>query len=152
MATVHRAENTDDRVRLEGIVDGLAALDRPVVLPLHPRTRKQMAAFGILPRGSLRILDPVGYLDMLQLQACSACVLTDSGGVQKEAYYLEVPCVTIRDETEWTETVEVGWNTLVAPEAGSIRAGLSRVTADRLPHPELYGAGDTARRIAALLD
>jgi UDP-GlcNAc3NAcA epimerase len=149
LATVHRAENTDDEARLRDIVAGLNALDLPVVLPLHPRTCKQLAAFGLVTGDNVTPLAPVGYLDMVQLQSRSACVLTDSGGMQKEAYYLEVPCVTLRDETEWVETIETGWNVLAGTDATAIRDAVRRVRANRRPHPDLYGTGDTAVRIAA---
>lgn len=151
LCTIHRAENTDDCARLQSLFEALARLDRPVVLPLHPRTRKQLHTFGITPAGSIRILEPLGYLDMLQLQRSAACVLTDSGGVQKEAYYLEVPCVTLRDETEWVETVSAGWNVLAGTQPERVEAAVRRVTDANLPHPHLYGTGDTASRIVAAL-
>lgn len=113
LATVHRAENTDDAARLAEVLDFLRAhaADRPVVLPLHPRTRRAATEFGLgLER--LRVIEPVGYLDMAALLECAAEVLTDSGGVQKEAYFHRTPCVTLRGETEWVETVEAGWNRL----------------------------------------
>ncbi|MBC7221581.1 UDP-N-acetylglucosamine 2-epimerase (non-hydrolyzing) [Candidatus Bipolaricaulota bacterium] len=130
LATVHRAENTDDPVRLKGIFQGLAALAQeglPVVVPLHPRTRNALSSLSIsqsLPR-DLLIIEPVSYLDMLILEKNARVILTDSGGVQKEAFFFRVPCVTLREETEWVETVETGWNTLVgcAPER-IVRAAL----------------------------
>jgi UDP-GlcNAc3NAcA epimerase len=149
LATIHRAENTDDETRLRGIVAGLNSLDRPVVLPMHPRTRKQLARFGFESGENVIALEPVGYLDMVQLQAHSASVLTDSGGVQKEAYYLGVPCVTLRDETEWVETVEAGWNVLAGTDPDGIREAVRQVTGHRRPRPDLYGSGDAAHRIAA---
>ena len=148
LSTIHRAENTDDEVRLSEIIRALGELDRPVVLPLHPRTRKQLNVFGVTAGANVRVIEPVGYLDMVRLLDDCACVLTDSGGVQKEAYYLDVPCVTMRDETEWVETVHAGWNVLAGASAEGIREGVRRVTAVRPAHPELYGFGDTARRIA----
>jgi UDP-GlcNAc3NAcA epimerase len=151
LATVHRAENTDDEARLRGILEGLNALDLPVVVPLHPRTSKQLAAFGLDTGENVTPLEPLGYLDMMQLQAQSAGVLTDSGGLQKEAYYLEVPCVTLRDETEWVETIDAGWNVLAGADPARICAGVRNVRAPRPPHPDLYGSGDTAHRIAAAL-
>lgn len=122
VATVHRAENTDDLGRLDEILDGLAALDLPVVFPVHPRTRKaaEEAGWGArLSAGRITPIDAQPYLDMIRLVSASKVVLTDSGGLQKEAFYLGVPCVTLRDETEWDETVELGWNTLVG--ASSVR-------------------------------
>jgi UDP-N-acetylglucosamine 2-epimerase len=152
VATVHRAENTDDHARLRGILAGLNGLGLPVVLPVHPRTQKQLALFGLATGDNVIPLEPLGYLDMVQLQACSACVLTDSGGVQKEAYYLEVPCVTLRDETEWVETVDAGWNVVVGTDPTTISEGVRRVTSQRPPHPDLYGSGNTAQQIVATLE
>jgi len=152
VATVHRAENTDDPVKLGRIFEGLGHLDLPVVLPLHPRTRERVRTLRMPPPTSVRMLDPVGYLDMLALQAQAACVLTDSGGMQKEAYYLRVPCVTLREETEWVETVASGWNALAGTRPDRIAAAVRRARAtDGTPHPPLYGDGKTALRIAEIL-
>jgi UDP-GlcNAc3NAcA epimerase len=119
LATVHRAENTDEPARLRAIFDGLLliAAELPVVLPLHPRTRAALERAGLLARAAdrLRLIDPVGYLDMVKLERSARVIATDSGGVQKEAFFHSVPCVTLRDETEWTELVEVGANRLVSP-------------------------------------
>src|SRR5205823_3314580 len=126
LATIHRAENTDDPARLRAVVDGLAAVARqmPIVLPIHPRTR---AAIG--PRvgeNALRVIDPVGYIDMACLEKHARLIVTDSGGVQKEAFFHRVPCITLRDETEWVELVELGWNRLVPPTtAEAVRDGVS---------------------------
>ena len=152
VATLHRAENVDDLTRLTSLVHALSSLDRPPVLPVHPRTRERLRAFKIDLPGGIRPIDPLGYVDMLALLAHSSAVLTDSGGVQKEAYYLEVPCVTLREETEWVETIDVGWNVL----AGSDRARISAAVASaahmrRASHPELYGDGSAASRIADLV-
>jgi UDP-GlcNAc3NAcA epimerase len=113
VSTIHRAENTDDPVRFRRVLNWLetAAKDVPIVMPVHPRTRKLLAQEGISPRG-VRLTDPLGYLDMTLLVHNSAVVFTDSGGLQKEAYFHRVPCVTLRDETEWVETVVAGWNRL----------------------------------------
>jgi UDP-N-acetylglucosamine 2-epimerase len=151
LATVHRAENTDDGGNLHGIFSALGALDRPVILPLHPRTEKRVTELGVTVGANVRVLAPQGYLDMLALQRGAACVLTDSGGVQKEAYYLRVPCVTLRNETEWVETVTMGWNTLAGTEPERILAAVARRPAPDTPHPDLYGDGMTARRIVEIL-
>ncbi len=113
VATVHRAETTDDPARLSAIFRYLVecARVRPVVMPLHPRTRKALAAANI-PTTGIWIIEPLGYFDMIRLVDGAAEVLTDSGGLQKEAYFLRKPCVTLRDETEWKETIEAGWNRL----------------------------------------
>ncbi|MEX0373682.1 non-hydrolyzing UDP-N-acetylglucosamine 2-epimerase [Spiribacter roseus] len=117
LATVHRAENTDDPERLRSIMEGLdevARQDKTVVMPLHPRTRAACERYGIQPR-YIQLIGPVGYLDMVALERHAAVIATDSGGVQKEAYFHGVPCVTLRDETEWAELVEMGWNRLLSP-------------------------------------
>ena len=108
LATVHRAENTDDPQRLQQIMQGFATSPHPIVLPLHPRTRARLDSFGVTLPPQVRVVDPVGYLEMLWLLSQSAMVLTDSGGVQKEAYFFRKPCVTLREETEWVELGEAG--------------------------------------------
>ncbi len=148
VATLHRAELTDNPVRLRALLEALGDLDLPVVLPLHPRTRSRLGGENPV-FGSLRIVEPLGYLDMLQLVASSARVLTDSGGLQKEAYWLGRPCVTLRAETEWVETVASGWNQLANDSPALIRAALK--TPLPSTHPALYGTGDAAIRIASLL-
>src|SRR5207244_6181595 len=108
LAAVHRAKNTDDPDRLRGIRRALGVLGLPVMLALHRRPQKMIAEFGFTTADSIRLVEPVGYLEMLALEASAAIILTDSGGVQKEAYHFGVPCLTLRDETEWTETLEFG--------------------------------------------
>lgn len=156
LATIHRAENTDDLDRLTTIVDALSAFARqmPVVWPLHPRTRDVLARHGKLAMlaQSVILLEPTGYIDMVQLEKYAALIATDSGGVQKEAFFHRVPCVTFRDETEWTELVEAGWNRLSPPTNVSraltdLRLGLGTRGKDISP----YGTGDAARRIAQRL-
>lgn len=148
LATVHRAENTDDPARLRAILDGLADVgsDMPVVLPLHPRTREIV---GHQIPDAIRVVPPLGYLEMSQMEMAAEVVCTDSGGVQKEAFFHRVPCVTLRDETEWVELVELGWNHLVSPtSAAAVAAG---VRAARLAGPGVdaspYGDGRAAVRI-----
>ncbi|WP_128475872.1 non-hydrolyzing UDP-N-acetylglucosamine 2-epimerase [Halorussus pelagicus] len=153
LATVHRASNTDDPDRLAAILDALAAEVREVVLPAHPRTINRMREYAMLDdaREKLTLVDPVGYLDFVRLQDCADVVATDSGGVQKEAFFLDTPCVTMREETEWRETVEAGWNELV----GANKAAIRRALADADPpgeKPQPYGDGDAAARITDLLD
>lgn len=115
LATIHRKENTDCPIRLKNIFSGFASSVLPVVLPLHPRTRQKMAGFDIALPKNVVAIDPVGYLDMVMLEKSAAFIATDSGGVQKEAYFHGVPCLTLRDETEWTELVDLGWNTIATP-------------------------------------
>jgi len=153
LATVHRAGNTDDRGRLAGIVEGLADAPHRVVFPAHPRTVEALERFGLYERAmaTLGVVDPVGYLDFLRLLAAADRVATDSGGVQKEAFYLDTPCVTLREETEWVETVECGWNRLVGADPGAIGRALREdfVPADK---PDLYGDGRAATNVANVLD
>ena len=150
LATVHRAENTDEAGNLHRIFGALGALDRPVILPLHPRTEKRVAELGVALGANVRVLAPQGYLDMLALQRGAACVLTDSGGIQKEAYYLRVPCVTLRNETEWVETLEGGWNVLADVAADDLGALFARSQTE--PWRLIYGDGKASARIAGGLN
>jgi UDP-N-acetylglucosamine 2-epimerase len=123
LATLHRAENTDDPKRLKSILKALAkiAKDIPVLLPLHPRTKKMIRVQRLIKEAKgIQLIDPVSYLDMLTLEKHAKVILTDSGGVQKEAYWFRVPCITLRDETEWMETIRSGWNVLVGTEMDRI--------------------------------
>jgi len=153
LATVHRAENTDQPERLRAIFEGLERVAKeglPVILPLHPRTRKQLNALGIHPK-EVQVLDPVSYLDMLVLEKNARVILTDSGGVQKEAFFFRVPCVTLREETEWVETVEAGWNTLVGCDPKRIvQAALEARPGIESVWP--YGDGRAAEKITELLE
>ena len=151
MATVHRAENTDDRERLEGIVEGLSRLagHHPVVLPIHPRTRNAVDEAGLADalRSAVRVIDPIGYLDMIRLEVDAALIATDSGGVQKEACFNRVPCITLRDETEWVELVERGANALVGTDPATIEATGASMLGMVVDPGDLYGDGQAARRI-----
>lgn len=150
VATVHRAENVDDPIRLRNILHALNSLPHRVTLPLHPRTKKALASLGIGPLDNIRFTEPVGFLEMLELTKSAAAVLTDSGGLQKEAYMLGVPCVTLRDETEWVETVSSGWNSLVGSDKDAI---LGAVAGAQTPmaRPPIFGDGQTSRLIADVL-
>jgi UDP-N-acetylglucosamine 2-epimerase (non-hydrolysing) len=153
LATIHRAGNTDDPGRLQDIVDGLGAAADPVVLPAHPRTVEAMDRAGIadsLP-ASIELLDPVGYLDFVRLLDGADRVATDSGGVQKEAFYLETPCLTLREETEWLETVTSGWNVLVGTDPAAIARNLDRRFDGTVPGSP-YGDGDAAERVVRRLE
>jgi UDP-N-acetylglucosamine 2-epimerase len=144
--TAHRAGNVDVPERLELLVELLEALPGPVVFPVHPRTRARLEATGLLDRlAGVTLAPPLGYLDFLELARHARAVLTDSGGVQKEAYLLGVPCITLRDTTEWVETVEAGWNVLVDLDRDAALAALERTPpAER---PQLYGGGHAAERV-----
>ncbi len=151
LATVHRSENTDDFARLSQIVHALNSLDEPVMFPVHPRAKKVISDARCRIEPHVRLIDPVGYLDMVALTSAARMVLTDSGGLQKEAYWLGVPCLTMRDETEWVETVEAGWNTLVGSDSARIIAAVHSFA----PHgsrPVLYGDGFAAVKCVDLLD
>ena len=151
LATVHWPSNTDDEARLAAILRAFRQIGDPILWPLHPRTRKALAANdALLVPDSVRMLDPVSYLEMLQLEANARCILTDSGGIQKEAYLLGVPCVTLRDDTEWVETVDAGWNKLVGADTELIVAAarLGDLPAHR---PDLFGDGHAAERIVGIL-
>jgi UDP-GlcNAc3NAcA epimerase len=149
LATVHRAENTDDLGRLSAILQGLSDAGRDVVLPLHPRTKERLSGLAVVPDPRILIVPPASYLEMVWLEASCAVVATDSGGVQKEAYFHGKPCVTLRDETEWTELLGAGVNMTVGADAECIADALR---AARMPdeYPrDLYGDGDSA---AAIVD
>jgi UDP-GlcNAc3NAcA epimerase len=154
-ATLHRAELTDDRDRFAGVLAALAQLDMPVLLPLHPRTRETIERFGladVIP-SNVSVYKPFGYLETLMSIRDAAVVLTDSGGVQREAYWMGTPCITLRQETEWTETVDVGANQLLFPEdaptmLGSIVASLSE---NRAWDRRAYGDGNAASAITAAI-
>jgi UDP-GlcNAc3NAcA epimerase len=154
LATAHRAGTVDDPERLRRLVEVLEGLPEPVVVPLHPRTRARLEAAGLLarletPESPVRLAPPLGYLEFTALLLHARAVLTDSGGVQKEAYLAEVPCVTLRDTTEWVETVEAGWNVLCDLDAAAARAALDRPRPTA--HPALYGDGHAAERVADAL-
>lgn len=155
LATVHRSENTDDAERLAEILDGLAHLaeDCRVVLPLHPRTRKFVAEHRLEGRlGKVEIIEPVHYLDMLRLEESARVICTDSGGVQKEAFFFRVKCVTLREETEWVETVESGWNYLAGARAERIvRAASNGLKAWTQEATLFYGDGNASNRIVESL-
>ena len=156
LATVHRPATTDDPMRLAAVVDGLArvSMQLPVLWPLHPRTRDALKRAGLpaTPTPGLRIVAPVGYLDMVALERGAAVIVTDSGGVQKEAYFHGVPCVTLRDETEWVELVESGWNRLAPPRSAEAVAGAVLDAIGSRGRPvDAYGTGDAALLVAQRL-
>jgi len=152
LATCHRAENTDDPARLGAIISALVEINRelPVVLPLHPRTRKCLQEHGLLHKlDALKLIDPVPFLDMIALEQAARVILTDSGGVQKEAFFYQVPCITLRDETEWVETVELGWNRLTGADHDRIIEAFASTCRQRpeTPHAAPYGNGTASQLI-----
>ncbi|MDQ2908398.1 MAG: UDP-N-acetylglucosamine 2-epimerase (non-hydrolyzing) [Candidatus Eremiobacteraeota bacterium] len=152
LLTLHRAENTDDRERLRAIVTGFDGAPRPVVFPVHPRTAARLRDFEIALPSSIVALEPLGYLDIVALECDARTIFTDSGGVQREAYFAAIPCITLRDTTEWTNTVEAGWNRLVGADTAAIAAALRTAPSQPASHPPLFGEGNAAERIVAALE
>jgi UDP-GlcNAc3NAcA epimerase len=158
LATVHRAENTNDPERLSKILDALTTISKElqVVFPIHPRTRQALAGLNspIVNTGRLKILEPVGYLDMIELERNANLIVTDSGGVQKEAYFFRVPCVTLRDETEWVELVDIGVNKLASPANPNEMVQAMHSMVDAIfanIAPGIYGSGNAAEQITSIL-
>ena len=148
LATAHRNYNTDSAERLRKVIECLGAAERRVIFPLHPRTRKSIETWNLEVPANVEMRDPVTYTEMLVLERDAVAIATDSGGVQREAYSWGVPCITMREETEWIETVSTGWNTLVGVDAEKFRAALGKsLPADR---PPIFGDGRAAQRIAEL--
>jgi UDP-GlcNAc3NAcA epimerase len=152
LCTIHRPENTDNCDKLSRIFSILSAVGKPVVLPLHPRTRKKISDYRISIAENILFVEPLGYLDMLSTMSSACSVITDSGGIQKEAYYLGVSCVTMRCEAEWIETVETGWNSVTGVDERRVLETLDRYSCGMPPRPQLYGSGDTSSRIVTLLE
>jgi UDP-N-acetylglucosamine 2-epimerase len=150
LATVHRASNTDDCHNLSSVMSALGASGEAIVFPVHPRTLKALEEAGIKPAPNIITVEPVSYLEMVALERSARRIVTDSGGVQKEAFWLGVPCITVRDETEWVETVESGWNTLTSTVPERILAALSLPRPEGMP-PQFYGDGHAAEAIAEIL-
>ncbi len=151
LVTVHRQSNTVDDA-MEALVEVLETIDGPAVFPLHPRTRAALERTGLLGRAeaAATLTPPLGYLDFTALLASARVCLTDSGGVQKEAYLHRVPCLTLRTTSEWVETIELGWNRLVGLDRGAVAGALAELEPPA-DHPELYGDGHAAQRIADVI-
>ncbi len=154
LATIHRAENTDDGERLESILNGLKHSKKDILLPLHPRTKKFIKKHRLthlLASKNIKHIPPVNYYDMLSLEQHARLIITDSGGMQKEAYFFKVPCVTLRDETEWVETIAHGWNTLVGANSKKI---IQKIRSTHKPkkYTSIYGHGTAAKKIVTLID
>jgi len=148
-ATIHRAGNTDDLTRLKQLLSVLDSLDKTVIFPIHPRTKKAILPLKLKFRKT-RLIKPVKFADSIALQSQAAAVITDSGGVQKEAYWLKVPCFTLRDTTEWPETVETGWNFLVLNELEKLPT-LVKQLKKPTRHPSFYGTGSASSEIAKIM-
>jgi len=150
LVTVHRAANTDDPLRLGQIVRALNNVSETIVFPVHPRTKKALAQLDVQFKNHVRLIEPVGYFDMMMLEDNARLIATDSGGVQREAYFLRTPCLTLRDETEWTETVTAGWNRLVGVQPEQIIESWFSFTPP-LEHPPIFGDGTAGQQIAQIL-
>lgn len=154
MATVHRAGNSDSEGNLRGIVEAFAQMDKPVIWAVHPRTSKNLELFGldekVAASGNIRVIPPTNYMETVALLRNAAALLTDSGGMQKEAYFFGIPCVTLREETEWVETVELGWNTLTGADTQRILAAVSKLCCPNA-RPAVYGDGNAATTISSAL-
>lgn len=154
LGTIHRAENTDSKEALTAILSAFSTLKEIVYLPLHPRTKQKIVQFGLQnileQANNIKIVEPVSYLEMLLLEKHAKAIITDSGGVQKEAYFMKVPCITLRNQTEWIETVEVGWNQLINPLITDLATTLKGIQNGQ-PVENLYGDGKAAQKIMEIL-
>jgi UDP-GlcNAc3NAcA epimerase len=150
LTTIHRAENTNDINRLKNIIESLNECDKTVVLPLHPRTKKYMDGYGLKFNKNIKVIEPIGYLDMISLEMHAEKIVTDSGGVQKEAFFMRKPCITMRDETEWVETVENGWNVIVGTNKDKILGSIVNFVPER-PQEDIFGDGKAANKILEII-
>ena len=150
LVTIHRVSNTADFERLDRIVKIMNQMKETIVLPLHPRTRKALASMSAQFGEHVRVIQPVGYLDMIMLEDGARLIATDSGGVQREAYFLSKPCLTLRDRTEWVETVETGWNQVVGVEAERVLNAWEHFEPPK-DHPPIFGDGKASQRIVKIL-
>lgn len=151
LTTIHRAENTNDISRLKNIIEALNASDKTIVLPLHPRTKKYMSDYNLEFGDNIIVIDPIGYLDMLALESNCIKVVTDSGGVQKEAFFMKKPCITMRDETEWVETVENDWNRIVGTDKDKILDAIVNFIPSK-PQMDIFGDGKSSEKICSIIE
>lgn len=150
LGTVHRAENTNDPSRLKNIVKALNESGAKIVIPLHPRTKKYLNEYNLSFSDNIKLIDPIGYLDMLMLENYSSKIVTDSGGIQKEAYFVKKPCITLRDESEWVETVQSGWNILAGADYDKITNAIQsfEMNGEQINY---YGNGKASEHICNIL-
>jgi UDP-N-acetylglucosamine 2-epimerase len=151
LVTIHRQGNTDNPGRMASIIEALNCAQERIIFPAHPRTRAAMMRYGLSVEDHVTIIPPVSYYDMLALEENARLIATDSGGVQREAYFLGVPCLTLRDQTEWVETVSVGWNRIVGARTGAILSAWRSFTPASI-QPPIFGDGHAAERIASILE
>jgi len=150
LATLHRGGNVDDRDNLAAIFEGFEQINIPIVFPVHPRTHKMLEHFSLPVPKNVRMIEPLGYLDMLKMEKNADCILTDSGGIQKEAYLLSTRCITLREETEWVETIDSGWNCLTGADSSKIAARFYDFK-PKGSRPDIYGDGHAADKIIEIL-
>lgn len=151
LGTIHRAENTNDIKRLNNIIEALNQCEESVILPLHPRTKKYIEDYGLTFNNNVKVIAPIGYLDMLFLEKNCMKIVTDSGGVQKEAFFMNKPCITMRDETEWVETVENGWNILVGTDKKKILDAIINFEPQK-PKNNYFGNGNSSDKICEIIE
>lgn len=151
LATIHRAENTNDINRLRNIIEALNESGQQIILPLHPRTKKYMDDYNLAFKDNIKIIEPVGYLEMISLEMHCKKIITDSGGVQKEAFFMNKPCITMRDETEWVETVENGWNIVVGTDKAKILDGIVNFVPNKVQQ-NIFGDGHAAEKILKIIN
>ena len=151
LLTIHRRENTSSKTALKNIMHGLEESSRKIIWPLHPGTKHQLEKFNISIPENINIINPVGYLDMISLQKNARLVISDSGGVQKEAYFYQVPCIILRDETEWVELIENGYSILSGSDSKRIKEAVNNMTLSEIDEMYLYGKGDAAEKIVRVL-
>lgn len=151
LTTIHRAENTNDINRLRNMIEALNESGEKIILPLHPRTKKFIEGYGLNFNENIKVIDPIGYLEMLMLEENSKMIVTDSGGVQKEAYFMGKPCITMRDETEWVETVACGWNVVVGTDKSKILDNIRNFKPTRIQQA-IFGDGNAAQKILNIIN
>ena len=150
LTTIHRAENTNDINRLRNIIQALNESNKTIVLPLHPRTKKYIDSYGLSFNNNVKVIEPIGYLDMISLEMHAEKIVTDSGGVQKEAFFMKKPCITMRDETEWVETVQNGWNTIVGTDKEKILSAIMNFVPNR-EQENIFGDGKAGEKILKVI-
>lgn len=151
LTTIHRAENTNNISRLKNIIEALNASEKTIVLPLHPRTKKYMSDYNLEFGDNIIVIDPIGYLDMLALESKCVKIITDSGGVQKEAFFMKKPCITMRDETEWVETVENDWNRIVGTDKEKILDAIVNFIPSQR-QMDIFGDGKSSEKICSIIE
>jgi UDP-GlcNAc3NAcA epimerase len=150
LTTIHRAENTNDINRLKNIIDALNESGIKIILPLHPRTKKYLESYDLILNENIKVIEPIGYLDMINLEMHAQKIVTDSGGVQKEAFFMHKPCITMRDETEWVETVENGWNVIVGTNKDKILNAIINFKPSNV-QKNIFGDGDASKKITNII-